>query len=121
MTSGANSLGSTPRIDGSSLRETGHRQFLALLTLLTHQRQSIRSIAAVQDSRSGQSRVLHRGLLVIVGAERGNPTETPPLRPRWSSTGRLSVDLNANPMVDLLIHLSLLASAEDLADPASRS
>jgi len=31
VTSGANSLGSTPRIDGSSLRETGHRQFLALL------------------------------------------------------------------------------------------
>ena len=37
---------------------------------------------------------------MIVRPEAGNPTETPPLRHRWCSTGRLSVDVDVNPAVD---------------------
>ena len=46
-------------------------------------------------------RFLHRGLLVIVSPEAGNPTRTPRLHPRWCFTGRFSVDVNADPPVDL--------------------
>lgn len=44
-------------------------------------------------------RVLHRVLLVIVGAEAGNLLETKLLRHRQSRAGRLSVDLDADPSV----------------------
>src|SRR5216684_1615467 len=43
---------------------------------------------------------LHRGLLVIVSPEVGNPTESAPLRRRQSRAGRLSVDLVVDPSVD---------------------
>jgi hypothetical protein len=38
---------------------------------------------------------------VIVGAEAGNPTETAPLRCRQSLAGRLSVDVDVDPLVSL--------------------
>jgi len=44
---------------------------------------------------------LHRGLLVIVRPMSGNPTKSPRLLPPYTSYGRLSVDLNAAPAVDL--------------------
>lgn len=44
---------------------------------------------------------LDRGLLVIVSPKAGNTTESPPLRPRWSSTGRLPVDVDVDQAVDL--------------------
>jgi len=40
-------------------------------------------------------------LLVIVRPESGNPTKTPLLHHRWSCTGRLSVDVDVDPAVDL--------------------
>lgn len=52
-------------------------------------------------------RVLHRVLLVIVGAEAGNLLETKLLRHRQSRAGRLSVDLDADPSVDQPASLQL--------------
>jgi len=76
VTSGANSLGSTPRIDGSSLRETGHRQFLALLTLLTRSGNPSSYKAVIEANESGRPAVeklepFYPGLVVIV-AVRGS-------------------------------------------------
>jgi hypothetical protein len=50
--------------------------------------------------RNDLARVLDRGLLVIVGAERGDPTESPALHCRWFSTGRLPVAADLDRAVD---------------------
>src|SRR5579863_2874474 len=44
-------------------------------------------------------RILRQVLLVVVSPEAGNPTETTPLHARWSSTGRLPVDVDVDPAV----------------------
>ena len=46
-------------------------------------------------------RILRQILLVVVRPEVGNPTQSPRLPPRLASTGRLSVDLDVVPAVDL--------------------
>src|SRR5262249_42404623 len=61
---------------------------------------SRRRTSAMKCRSRVQRTSLHRGLLVIFSPETGNPTETPPLRPHWPSTGRPSLDLNAVPPVD---------------------
>jgi hypothetical protein len=45
--------------------------------------------------------ILREILLVIVGAEIGDPTEATPLHSRVARIGRLSVDVGAVPSVDL--------------------
>jgi hypothetical protein len=50
--------------------------------------------------RAIAARILRQILLVIVGAEPVLAWETTELRRRWHSTGRLSVDVAADPPVD---------------------
>ena len=45
--------------------------------------------------------LLTLGLLVIVRPEAGNPTESPSIHQRWFTTGRLPVDVDVDPAVDL--------------------
>ena len=52
------------------------------------------------ERTGGLGRILHRGLLVIVGAEEIYPTENARLRRRGELIGRFSVDVAVGPSVD---------------------
>ncbi len=55
-----------------------------------------------QNLPTGLARTLHRGLLVIVGAEAKSTTKITGFRYAWSAIGRLSVDVDVDPTVDQL-------------------
>jgi hypothetical protein len=72
--------------------------------------------AVIEADESGSLAVeelapVHRGLLVIVSPEVGNPTETASLRLRQTLAGRISVDLDVDPSVDQPV--SLVRSSEE--------
>jgi hypothetical protein len=67
--------------------------------------------------RAIATRILRQILLVIVGAEAFSSTEITALSRRGHRTGRLSVDIDADPAVDLLLTLLFVSTEKQHADP----